>query len=194
MSRTGHFRPALLGLAIGALCTSAIAAPTVYTVDPNHTYPSFEADHNGGLSFWRGKFNSSSGTISLDNAMSSGKVEITVDMNSIDFGHDGLNTHAKSADMFDVEKFPTATFTGNLTKWADGKPTMVEGQLTMHGMTKPVTLEIEKFACKDVRGKNTCGADAYAEINRADWGVNFGAQMGLDMKVVLRIQVEAAAD
>lgn len=193
MLRTGHLRPAFLGLAIAALGTSAMAAPTVYNVDSNHTYPSFEADHNGGLSFWRGKFNSTSGTITLDEAMSQGSVDITVDMSSIDFGHDGLNTHAKSADMFDVEQYPTATYTGRLTDWVDGKPTKVEGELTMHGVTKPVTLDIRKFACKPVRGSDTCGADAYAEIDRSEWGVDFGSQMGLDMNTVLRIQVEAAA-
>jgi len=193
MLRTGHFRPAVVGFALGALSVAAYAEPVTYTIDSAHTYPSFEADHNGGLSFWRGKFNSTSGTIDLDTAMSQGTVNITVDMSSIDFGHDGLNTHAMSADMFDVENFPTATFTGRLTGWRDGAPTAVEGELTMHGQTHPVTLEIQQFACKPVRGSDTCGADAYGEINRAQWGVNFGEQMGLDMNTVLRIQIEAAA-
>jgi len=193
MFRTGQLRPAMLGVALSVFGTAALAEPVTYNVDSAHTYPSFEADHNGGLSFWRGKFNSTSGTITLDNAMSSGTVEITVDMNSIDFGHDGLNTHAKSADMFNVEQFPTATFTGTLTDWEDGAPTAVDGELTMHGMTKPVTLEIRQFACKAVRGRDTCGADAYAVINRGDWGVSFGEQMGLDLNTVLRIQIEAAA-
>jgi polyisoprenoid-binding protein YceI len=193
MLRTGQLRPAMLGIAFSAICSTAIAAPQTYQIDAAHTYPSFEADHNGGLSFWRGKFNTTSGTITLDNEARSGSVDITIDMNSIDFGHDGLNTHSKSADMFDVAQFPTAKFTGTLANWVDGKPTAVNGELTMHGVTKPVTLELRQFACKAVRGRDTCGADAYAEINRADWGVSFGEQMGLDMKVVLRIQVEAAA-
>lgn len=193
MLRTGQFRPAVLGFALGALSLTAVAAPVTYQIDSAHTYPSFEADHNGGLSFWRGKFNSTSGTIELDNEMSQGTVNITIDMNSIDFGHDGLNTHAKTPDMFDVEQFPTATYTGRLTNWRDGAPTAVEGELTMHGQTHPVTLEIRQFACKPVRGSDTCGADAYAVINRGDWGVSFGEQMGLDLNTVLRIQIEAAA-
>ena len=188
MLRTGHFRPAILGLAAGALATGALAAPMTYTIDSAHTYPSFEADHQG-LSYWRGKFNSSSGTITLDNEAQTGSVDITIDMSTIDFGHDRLNTHAMSADMFDVEQYPTATYTGTLTDWVDGQPTAVDGELTMHGVTQPVTLDIQKFVCRPDGSK--CGADAYAEINRADWGVNFGEQMGMDMAVVLRIQVEA---
>src|SRR5438067_2038832 len=95
-------------VALSALCaTSAFAADT-YKVDPSHTYPSFEADHMGGLSSWRGKFNKTSGTVVLDKAAKTGSMDITIDANSIDFGHDGLNKHVKSDEMFDVAKFPTA--------------------------------------------------------------------------------------
>lgn len=191
MIRTGHLRPAMLGVVAGLLGATAVAEEVVYTIDAAHTYPSFEADHQG-LSYWRGKFNSSSGSITLDTEAETGSVAITIDMNSIDFGHDRLNTHAMSADMFDVEQFPTATYEGTLTSWADGQPTAVEGTLTMHGVSQPVNLEIRKFACRP--DGSACGADAYAEINRADFGVNFGAQMGMDMNTVLRIQVEARAE
>jgi polyisoprenoid-binding protein YceI len=194
MLRTGHLRPAALGIALGVLSATVLAAPMTYNVDSNHTYPSFEADH-GGTSYWRGKFNSTSGTITLDKAAMTGSVQISVDINSIDFGHDGLNTHAKSADMFDVAQFPTATYAGTLAKFVDGAPTAVNGNLTMHGVTKPVMLEIREFTCKPARtgGGETCGADAYAEIDRADFGINFGAQMGMSTKTVLRIQVEAGS-
>src|SRR5712672_4592991 len=100
-----------LPVAMLALMTgSAIAAPVKYNVDPNHTYPSFEADHLGGLSVWRGKFDKSSGTIVLDKEKTTGTVDVTVDAASIDFGHQKLNEHAKSPEMFDVSKFPTATY------------------------------------------------------------------------------------
>jgi polyisoprenoid-binding protein YceI len=161
-----------------------------YQIDSAHTYPSFEADH-GGTSYWRGKFNSSSGSITLDKEAMTGSVQVTIDINSIDFGHDGLNTHAKSADMFDVAQFPTATYTGTLANFVNGAPTVVNGNLTMHGVTRPVTLEIREFNCKMARGGETCGADAYAEIDRADFGISFGAQMGMSTETVLRIQVEA---
>src|SRR6201999_2097267 len=94
-----------LSAAVLTLVTgSALAAPATYEVDPGHTYPSFAADHMGGLSVWRGKFDKSSGTIVLDKDKATGTVEITVDTSSIDFGHEKLNEHAKTPDMFDVAK------------------------------------------------------------------------------------------
>jgi polyisoprenoid-binding protein YceI len=171
---------------------SAIAAPVTYTVDPNHTYPSFEADHFGGLSVWRGKFEKSSGTIVFDKDKASGTVDITVDAASIDFGHAKLNDHAKSPEIFDVAKFPTATYKGTLAKFKDGAPTEVEGQLTLHGVTKPVKLTINQFKCmvNPMSKKEVCGADASATFNRSDFGVNFGDKFGFKQEVKLQIQVE----
>lgn len=183
-----------LPVAMLALMTgSAIAAPVTYTVDPNHTYPSFEADHFGGLSVWRGKFEKSSGTIVFDKDKASGTVDITIDAGSIDFGHAKLNDHAKSPEIFDVAKFPTATYKGNLAKFKDGAPTEVEGQLTLHGVTKPVKLTINQFKCmvNPMSKKEVCGADASATFNRSDFGVSYGTQMGFNPETKLAIQVEA---
>jgi polyisoprenoid-binding protein YceI len=194
MSSSTKLIPTLLGLACGALAASASAAPVTYEIDPAHTYPSFEADHSGGLSFWRGKINSSTGKITLDKEANAGTVEVTMDMKSIDFGHQGLNDHAQTPDIFDTAKYPTATFSGKLGGFRNGAPTTVEGNLTMHGVTKPVTLTVNSFKCAPHRsGREVCGADAQATINREDWGVNFGKNFGFDMKVVLRISVEALA-
>jgi polyisoprenoid-binding protein YceI len=182
-----------LPVAMLALMTgSAIAAPVTYDVDPNHTYPSFEADHFGGLSVWRGKFDKSSGTIVIDKDKSAGTVDITIDAASIDFGHAKLNDHAKSPEMFDVAKFPTATYKGSLAKFKDGAPTEVEGQLTLHGVTKPVKLTINQFKCivNPMLKKEVCGADASATFNRSDFGVNFGDKYGFKQEVKLQIQVE----
>ena len=183
-----------LPVAMLALITgSAIAAPVTYTVDPNHTYPSFEADHFGGLSVWRGKFDKSSGTIVLDKEKGSGTVDITIDASSIDFGNAKLNEHAKSAEMFDVEKFPTATYKGTLAKFKDGAPTEVQGQFTLHGVTKPLALTINQFKCmiNPLSKKEVCGADASATFNRSDFGVSFGDKYGFKQEVTLQIQVEA---
>ena len=187
--------PTLFGIACGAIGTAAIAAPMTYNMDSAHTYPTFEADHMGGLSFWRGKINSSTGKITLDKAASTGTVEVTMDMKTIDFGHQGLNDHAQTPDIFDTAKFPTATFTGKLVNFQNGAPTAVEGNLTMHGVTKPLTLKIDKFLCKPhpQRGVEVCGADASATLNREDFGVDFGKSFGFDMGVTLRISVEALA-
>jgi polyisoprenoid-binding protein YceI len=180
---------AVASLAAGA----ALAAPVTYQVDPAHTYPSFEADHFGGLSVWRGKFDSSSGSIVLDREAGTGTVNITVDTASIDFGHTKLNEHTKSPEMFDVQKFPTATYKGTLTNFKSGAPTEVRGELTLHGVTKPLNLTINSFLCKPTppANKERCGADASGTLNRADFGIDYGEKYGFSMKVKLAIQVEA---
>lgn len=173
--------------------TAASAAPVTYEIDPNHTYPSFEADHLGGLSTWRGKFNRSSGRIVLDTAARAGTVEVTIDMASVDFGHDEMNEHALSADIFDVARYPTAVFKGELTEFDDGKPGKAVGTLTLRGVTRPLTLEIEEFLCKPnpMTKREVCGADAEAEFRRSDFGIDYGAAFGFRQEVELQIQVEA---
>ena len=172
---------------------AVLAAPTVYNIDPNHTYPSFEADHMGGLSVLRGKFKQSSGTITLDLAAHSGDVNVKIDTNSLDFGHSKLNDDAKSDEMFDTAKYPTATYIGKFSKFDGEKPTEVKGELTLHGVSKPVTLVINSFLCKPnpMTKKEVCGADASATFNRADFGINYGQQMGFRQDVKLAIEVEA---
>jgi polyisoprenoid-binding protein YceI len=187
--------PALLAVACGALASAAVAAPVAYTIDSSHTYPAFEADHMGGVSLWRGKFNESKGTITLDKAASTGTVDITMSVASIDFGNDALNKHAASPDIFDAAKYPEAKYVGKLVKFKDGAPTEVEGTLTLHGVSKPVTLTVNSFKCiDDTRAmKERCGADATAKIMRDDFGVDFGKAFGFKMDVTLRISVEALA-
>lgn len=172
---------------------AAVAEPVTYQVDPAHTYPSFEADHLGGMSVWRGKFDKSSGSIVYDKDKGAGTVDVTVDTSSIDFGHPKLNEHAKSAEMFDVEKFPTAIYKGKLAGFKNGVPTEVEGSFTLHGVTKPLTLKIDSFKCMvyPMDKKEHCGADATASFNRADYGLAFGDKYGFKMQVKLAIQVEA---
>jgi polyisoprenoid-binding protein YceI len=144
------------------------------------------------MSFWRGKFNSTTGTIVLDKEAGTGTVDITVDAASIDFGLEDMNKHARSADMFDVEKFPTATFKGKLARFKDGTPTEVDGELTLHGVTKPLKLTIHSFKCKPNREqKDYCGADASAKFDREDFGISFGKSFGFLTDVTLQIQVEA---
>jgi polyisoprenoid-binding protein YceI len=179
---------ALLALVAG----SVVAEPVTYQIDPSHTYPSFAADHFGGVSVWRGKFDKSSGTIVVDKAAGSGTVDITVDTDSIDFGNPKLNEHAKSPDMFDVAKYPTATYKGKLAGFKDGVPTRVDGEFTLHGVTHPLNLTIDSFMCKvyPQDKKEHCGADATASFNRADYGISFGDKYGFKMEVKLAIQVE----
>jgi polyisoprenoid-binding protein YceI len=176
------------------ITASAVAAPVTYVLDPSHTYPSFEADHMGGLSIWRGKFTSTSGNVVYDKAAKSGSIDVTVAVNSIDFGMPKLNEHAQGPEIFDVAKYPTATYSGKFTKFNGDTPTEAQGTLTLHGVTKPVTLVINSFLCKPspMTKKEVCGADASASFDRSDFGINFGQAYGFKMGVKLQIQVEGS--
>ena len=187
--------PTLISLVLlGSFCISFTQAkPITYEIDSSHTFPAFEADHMGGLSLWRGKINSTSGEIVLDKDKETGSVNVIMDMSTIDFGHEGMNKHAKNSDMFDVEKYPEAVYKGNLTDFIDGAPTKVKGSLTLHGVTKPVDLDIKSFKCRlhPFKLKQVCGADAYGNIMRDDFGVDYAKRLGFKMEVALRIGVEA---
>jgi len=181
---------ALLLLALAV--TSATAASTTYNVDPDHTHPSFEVDHFGGLSTWRGTFKKSSGTVTIDTEAKAGTVDVVIDTATIDFAHDKLNEHVSSPEILDVAKYPTAEYKGRLLEFANGAPKTVSGVLTLHGVSKPVTLTINSFKCIEhpMLKKQVCGADASGTFNRADFGVNYGQQYGFKQDVLLRIQVE----
>lgn len=183
-----HYAPLLLVLGI----TSATAASTSYNVDPDHTHPSFEVDHFGGLSVWRGTFKKTSGTVEIDTAAKTGTVDVVIDTATIDFAHDKLNEHVSSPEMLDVAKYPTAEYKGKFVEFANATPKTIAGDLTLHGVTKPVTLTINSFKCLQhpMLKKQVCGADASGTFNRADFGVNYGQQYGFKQDVLLRIQVE----
>lgn len=186
----------LLAGALALTALTANAAPTTYEIDPTHTYPSFEADHMGGLSILRGTFKGTTGKITLDKAAKTGDIDITIDTTSLAFTNDKLTEHAKTdAKMFDVAKYPTATFKGKLAKFSGESPTEAQGELTLHGVTKPVTLKINQFLCKQhpLRKKEVCGADASATINRYDFGITYGDNFGFKPDVKLEIEVEALA-
>jgi polyisoprenoid-binding protein YceI len=184
----------LFSLGLMAVAGTATAAPITYSIDPTHTYPSFEADHMGGQSIWRGKFNKTTGKVILDVAAKTGEVDVTVDTASINFGMDALNEHAKSADMFDVAKFPTASYKGSISKWNGDVPVEVNGNFTLKGVTKPLKLTIRSFLCKPspMTHKEVCGADASARFNRDEWGLDFGKSIGFKMATNLLISIEAS--
>jgi len=172
------------------------AAEVKYQLDPDHTYPSFEADHLGGLSVWRGKFNHSRGTVTLDKAAGTGTVEVVVDMTSADFGQDQLNQKAQGEELFDTAKYPQAIYKGRLAGFVDGRPTRVDGTLTLHGVTRPLELKINSFKCMPhpLLKRELCGADALTAFQRDAFGMDAGKAYGFDMTVTLRIQVEAIAE
>ena len=189
------FRISLLLATLATLPLQVHAAQERYTIDPQHTFPSFEADHMG-MSHWRGKFNRSSGSVLLDKAEGKGSVEVEIDVASVDFGLDALNTVATGKELFDTAKYPKATYRGELADFVGGAPTRVRGQLTLHGVTRPVELRITRFKCMPhpLSKRDWCGADAEASFDRSQFGLDAGKDYGFDMTVALRIQVEATRD
>jgi polyisoprenoid-binding protein YceI len=176
--------------AVSAVSTHCAYAQT-YNIDPNHTHPSFEADHMG-ISIWRGLFTKTTGQVSLDRIAKTGSVDITIDANSIDFGHAKMSEHAKGKDLFNVAQFPTVTYKSKSITFDGDKPVAIEGEMTMLGVTKPLTLTINKFKCiqHPMLKREVCGADASAQFKRTDFGLNYGVPL-FSPEVKLAIQVEA---
>jgi len=203
--RRKTMRLTLLALLLAS--SAAAAAPLHFTIDPDHTYPSFAADHLG-LSTWRGKFNHTSGTITLDRQKRTGTVHIVTKIDSINFGNPPLKQAVLKAvfppplcktqcTFFDAAKYPTAVYDGTLADFTGGAPTRVVGKLTMHGVTRPLDLKIEHFKCIPdfvVKPRERCGAEASATLNRADFGIDAGQSFGMDMRVDLQMQIEAVQD
>ena len=186
---------ALLIIAGLAGCGAASAAPVAYDIDPEHTYPSFEADHMG-MSMWRGRFNKTSGKVTMDKAAGTGTVEIAIETASIDFGHAKLSENMLAPDQLDAGKYPTITYKGKLGRFVRGAPAEVNGELTMHGVTQPVALKINMFKCipHPMLKREWCGADAVGTIDRSKFGLDYAPQWGFKPQVTLRIQVEAVAE
>jgi polyisoprenoid-binding protein YceI len=186
----------LLAVAVAALAAgtsfSAQTVETTYRLDPSHTAPSFEADHFGGISIWRGKFTRSSGSVTIDREAKTGTLEATIDMTSVDIGNDKLTDELKSDHFFDTAQFPTAVYKGTSMKFKGDVPVEVIGELTMHGVTKPLNLQIQSFKCfqSPMLKREVCGTDSTATFDRADFGIDYGKTYGFKMQTVLRIQAE----
>lgn len=165
-----------------------------YTIDPTHTYPSFEIDHMG-FSTTRGRFNSVQGKLSLDRDAKTGSVEVSIDAASIDTGLVKLEDALRSADYFDVKNHPTLTFRGHKFRFDDNRVSVVEGELTLMGVTRPVTLTLTRFKCglNLLRLRQACGADANATIKRSDFGLSKGLPLVGD-EVKILISIEAVKD
>lgn len=167
------------------------ASAQVYNIDPSHTYPSFEADHMG-LSFWRGKFTKSSGKIVLDRqSKTGGSIEIAIDASTIDFGHAKMNEKARGDEMFNVTKYPLVTFKSTALKFEGDKLVAVDGEMTMLGITKPLSLTLTHFKCliHPLHKREVCGADAYGRFDRSEFGMNIGLPR-FSPEIKLAIQVE----
>ncbi len=173
-----------------ALACAPVLAADRYAVDPAHTYPRLEFSHMG-ISTWKGQFNKTSGSVTLDRAARTGSVDIRVETSSIDFGLPAMKDFAVGADWLDPLRFPEMSFKGKVV-FDGAKPAAIDGQLTLRGVTKPLRLRLVNFGCLEhpMLKREVCGADAEGELNRADFGMTLYSE-GEAGKVRLTIQVEA---
>lgn len=182
---------ALLLTALLAAAGAAQAQSATYAIDPTHTHVIFEAKHFG-VSTNRGRWIQKDGTVTLDKAAKTGKVDLTLDMASISTGIGPFDGHLKSKDFFAVEQHPTAKFVGEKFNFEGDKLASVNGTLTLLGKTNPVTLTASSFGCYDHPRlkREVCGGDFETTIQRSQWGMNYGLP-GIPDSVRLLIQVEA---
>lgn len=188
---------ALACLGLTAQC--AWAAPEEFTIDRAHTYPGFEVLHLG-ISTQRGRFERTSGTIVIDREAGTGTVDIVIDTTTVSTGNAVLDGALRGEDFFDSERFPAITFHADRVEFEHGAPRRAQGNLTLLGVTRGVTLQIERFGCTRLPFfvRTTCGADAIARIDRTDFGMSrYRAFIADEVRIVIQIEavkVEAAVE
>lgn len=183
---------ASLVLALAA-ASPALAAPETYTVDGTHTFPRFSYSHLG-YSTQLSRFNSTSGKVVYDAAAKTGTVDIVIDAKSVDTGYATFNEHIQGEDFLDTAKFPTATFKSTKVVFEGDKPAKIEGQLTIKGVTKPVTLTVTDFkaAPHPMLKKNAIGANAWTVIKRSEFNAGkFAPYVGDDVRIDIAIEAIA---
>jgi len=176
-----------------ALPLSAMAADN-YTIDPAHTYPNFTISHLG-FSTMHGRFDRTSGKVTLDRAAKTGSVEVAIETASISTGFAKRDEHLRGPDFFNAAEFPNISYKSTAVHFKGDTPVSVDGNLTISGVSKPVTLKIDAFNCgtNPMSKKDTCGAAASAQIKRSDFGVKYGLpNIGDDVK--LEFEIEAIKD
>ena len=186
-------KTALALIAAAALAAGAAQAQSAsYAIDPTHTFVTFEISHFG-TSTNRGRWDKKEGTVQLDKAGKSGKVELTIDVASINSGTAAFDRHLRGADFFDIEKHPTAKFVADKFSFNGDKVSEVSGSLTLLGKTHPVTLKASQFNCyqNPMLKREVCGGDFETTIDRTAYGMNYGIQWGFPKDVRLVVQVEA---
>lgn len=184
-----------------ALPAVAFAAPETYTIDPYHTYPNFVVDHLG-VSNMYGRFDKSSGKVTLDRAAKSGSIDLTIDTASINTGDSDKGSrprtrdeHLRAPDFFNVAEFPKATFKSSKFTFTGDNPSAIDGELTLIGVTKPVRLTVDKFKCNPASGnsKERCGGNASGKFKRSDFGMKYGVP-NIGDEITLLISFEAVKD
>ena len=191
----------LIATSIGACAllppTSTVPLPAVsgneelYVIDPAHTFPHFEVTHMN-LSTHHGRFNKTSGWILFDRAARRGTIELVIDADSIDTGDPALEQRLRGEDFFDAKTYPTITFRSSKFHYDGDKLVGADGELTLRGNTRPVSLTITSFRCAQLPliRREVCGARAETSVKRSDFGMSiYPSMIGADVRLV--IQVEA---
>ena len=171
------------------LCAGgAVAAPETYVIDPNHTFPSFEVSHAGGFSTTRGMFLKTSGKVVIDRTAKFGSIEIIVDTASLTTGHARRDDIVR--ESFKTTEFPHMTYRAGKLQFNGETLTGADGELTLLGVTKPVTLIVTSFKCRPhpVNKKDQCGADGSAQIQRSDFGLVTTGGTGDEVKILFQIE------
>ena len=190
-----------IGLLAAALALPATAAVENYTLDPLHTYPNFMVEH-WGLSMMHGRFDKTTGKFSFDRAAKTGAVEMTIETASVTTGDNDKGSrprardeHLRAADFFNVAEFPRMTFRATKVAFQGDLPSSVEGNLTLLGVTKPVTLTFERFKCgqNPFNKKDRCGGNAVGKIKRSDFGMKT-AIGPIGDEITLNIEFEGDKD
>ena len=185
------FRTTLIAAALAATTLAAQAQSATYALDPTHTFVTFEVPHYG-VTTNRGRFDKKTGTVTLDKAGKSGKVEITIETGSINTGTEAFNKHLQSKDFFNSAEFPTAKFVADKFSFNGDKVSEVTGTLTLLGKTNPVTLKANNFGCyqNPMLKVEVCGGDFETTIVRSQYGMPWGLNFGFSDSVKLVIQAE----
>ena len=200
--RRSRFLAATVSLALILLAAAASAQPISYKLDPNHTEVGFSVRHF--FSRVPGKFNKFEGTIQLDEKnWANSSVNATIDASSVDTNAEKRDNHLRTADFFDVEKYPTLTFKSTKVTPAGDKKLKVEGDLTIRGVTKPVVLDVDYLGAGDLNmggGRppmNKAGFEAKTKINRKDFGIVWnramdqgGAMLGDDVDIAILVEAD----
>lgn len=187
-------RKSALSLALFALMGAAAgqAVASTYAIDPTHTFVTFEIGHFGTTTN-RARFDKKEGTVQFDRAAKSGKVDISVDVASVNSGTAAFDKHLQSNELLDAAKYPTIKFVSDKFNFAGDKVADVEGKLTLMGKTLPVTLKATQFNCyqNPMIKREVCGGDFETTIDRTQFGINYGIDWGFPKNVKLVVQVEA---
>lgn len=173
------------------LMPAAAFAQQTYEIDPAHTYPNFTVDHLG-FSLMHGRFNETAGTLVMDREGDASSVSVTVQADSIDTGLEDRDEHLRSGDFFDVENYPEITYESRAVIFHDESSATVLGDLTLLGETRPVSLAVTAINCGEnpMSGDQTCGFNAYATLQRSDFGMVY-ALPAVGDQINIRIEAEA---